>query len=380
MIPYGRQHIDEKDVEAVVEVLRSDFLTQGPLPPEFEKAMSNYCHAEHAVATNNATAALHLACLAHGVAKGDRVWTSALTFVSSATCALFCGADVEFVDIEPATGNMSVNALQQKLEQAEKDNTLPKLVIPVHFAGRVCDMEGISRLAGKYGFKIVEDAAHAIGSEYRGSKVGAGQHSSITVFSFHPVKVITSVEGGMALTNSEELATRMRKLGSHGIESKRDREQTWIYEMQELGYNYRMNDVQAALGLSQLDKLDSFIEKRGALARRYTELLEGSPLVLPGQDEQGRSAWHLYVVNLDRSRCGVERKDVFLGLRDAGIGVNVHYIPVYRQPYFVQRYGENLDCPAADAYYESALTLPLYPNMTEAEQDRVVMKLKELIE
>lgn len=379
MISYGRQHIDEKDINAVVEVLRSNYLTQGPIAPTFENAISDYCGSGHAVATNNATAALHLACVALDIGPGDRVWTSALTFVSSATCALHCGADVEFVDIEPSTGNMCADALRRKLEKAEKQGSLPKVVILVHFAGQACDLEVISQLAEKYGFRVIEDAAHAVGADYKGDKVGAGLYSDICVFSFHPVKVITSGEGGMALTNDQRLAERLRRLCNNGIESKRDREHTWIYEMQELGYNYRMNDMQAALGLSQLDKLDVFIERRTELAQRYSDLLKSFPLKLPVVKEHCRSAWHLYVVNLDPERCQRPRQELFVELREAGIGVNVHYIPVYKQPYFQQRYGENNSCPETDNYYQTALTLPLFPGLEDTDQDRIVDTLGKLL-
>jgi UDP-4-amino-4,6-dideoxy-N-acetyl-beta-L-altrosamine transaminase len=382
MIPYGKQDISESDIQAVVDVLRSDFLTQGPMVPAFEQAAARRCGARHAVATSNATSALHLACLALGVGAGDLVWTSSITFVASANCALYCGAKVDFVDIDLRTYNMSVERLAAKLAQAERSGRLPKVLIPVHLCGQPCDMAFIRGLADHYGCRVIEDASHAIGAQYRDEPVGNCQYSDITVFSFHPVKIVTTGEGGMALTNNEELAKRMRLLRSHGVTRSPDElENTpdgpWYYEQVELGYNYRMTDIQAALGLSQMQRLDSFVAARRALARRYDELLGASKFVLPWQQPGGKSAFHLYVVRMGAAGAPVVRRKVFDALQSSGIAPNVHYIPVYLQPFY-RRLGFAVGhCPEAEAYYSEAISLPMYPALTHEQQDHVVEAMRD---
>jgi UDP-4-amino-4,6-dideoxy-N-acetyl-beta-L-altrosamine transaminase len=383
-IPYGRQHITEDDIDAVVSVLRSDLITQGPVVPQFERAVADQCGARHAVAVNSATAALHIACLALGVGPGDEVWTSPITFVASANCALYCGARVDFVDIDPGTYNLSVSALQAKLERAEAEGRLPKVVIAVHFSGQACEMEAIHALSKRYGFLIIEDASHAIGGRYRGEPIGNGAYSAVTVFSFHPVKIVTTGEGGMAVTQDADLAARMRRLRSHGTtrdagEMTRPPEGPWYYEQIDLGFNYRLTDFQAALGLSQIQRLPEYVARRKAIAERYDRLLADLPLVLPAQHRDADSAWHLYVVKLRLPGLPVSRLKVFSALRGAGIGVNVHYIPVHRQPYF-ERLGFRAGyCPLAEDYYAAALTLPLYPELSEEDQGRVVAALRAAI-
>ena len=375
MIPYGRQNICQADIDAVVEVLRSDFLTQGPAVPAFERAVASYCGAQHAVAVNSATSALHIACLALGVGKGDAVWTTPITFVASANCALYCGATVDFVDIDPRTYNLSVDRLAEKLAKAEITGNLPKVIIAVHLCGQPCDMAGIHALSQRYGFKIIEDASHAIGGKYKGEPIGNCRYGDITVFSFHPVKIITTGEGGMALANDPVLANKMVRLRSHGI-TREPTEMThapdgpWYYQQIELGYNYRMTDVQAALGLSQMRRLDEFVARRHAIARRYDELLADLPVLTPWQHERGYSGLHLYVIRLDLK--ALNHSEVFERWRVNGIGVNLHYIPVYRQPYYA-RMGFNLsDFPEAERYYAEALSLPIYPALTEEQQLEVV--------
>jgi UDP-4-amino-4,6-dideoxy-N-acetyl-beta-L-altrosamine transaminase len=383
-IPYGRQDVTDDDTAAVLEVLRSDWLTQGPCVPEFEAAVATYCGATHAVAVNSATSALHIACAALGLGRGDRLWTSPNTFLASATCALYCGATVDFVDIDPRSRNMGAEALAAKLATADRAGTLPKIVVPVHFAGQSCDMRAIHELGQHYGFRVVEDAAHALGGAYRGAPVGDCRYSDIAVFSFHPVKQITTGEGGIALTNDPDLAARMARLRTHGTTRdaalmEGESEGAWYYEMRELGWNYRMTDIQAALGLSQLGRLDAYVARREALAARYDRLLANSGLTLPWRDPDCTSAWHLYVVGWNEAASGLSRAGAFSRLRAAGIGVNVHYIPVHTQPYF-RRLGFHAgQFPAAEAYYAGAITLPLYPTMTEAQQDRVVDALRGLI-
>lgn len=384
MIPYGRQHITQADVDAVVEVLRSDFLTQGPAVPRFEQAVAEYCGAAHAVAVNSATSALHIACLALDLGPGDLLWTSPITFVASANCARYCGADVDFVDIDPRTYNLCPEALARKLEAAEQAGRLPKIVVPVHLTGQPCDLAAIHELAQRYGFRIIEDASHAIGGRYRDEPVGNCRYSDITVFSFHPVKIITTAEGGMALTNDPELAGRLEMLRSHGITrdaAKMTRvDGPWYYEQQALGFNYRLTDLQAALGLSQMARLDEYVTRRHELAARYDRLLANLPVVTPWQHPDGHSAFHLYVIRVEGGADNDRRRRVFEGLRARGIGVNVHYIPVYTQPYY-QRLGFNPgDFPAAEAYYAEAISLPMYPTMTDADQDRVVAALAEALE
>lgn len=383
MIPYGRQSISQADIDAVVEVLQSDFITQGPVAPKFERAVADYCHAGFGVSANSGTSALHIACLALDVGPGDTVWTTPITFVASANCARYCGADVDFVDIDPDTFNLSPAKLADKLARTRREGgRLPKVIIPVHFGGQSCDMAAIGALAGEYGFRIIEDAAHAIGGWHRGEPVGCGRFSDITVFSFHPVKVITTGEGGMAVTNDSALAERMARLCGHGI--TRDPglmdgnpDGPWYYQQIELGFNYRMTDIQAALGLSQMSRLNEFVAGRERIAERYDELLRDLPISPQASIPDTRSAWHLYVVRLDPGRCARSHREVFESLRENGIGVNLHYIPVYLQPDF-RRYGyESGYCPEAERYYGEAITLPMFAAMTGDIQRRVVQALRE---
>lgn len=384
MIPYGRQDITQADIDAVVEVLKSDFLTQGPLVPRFEQAVATYTGAEYAVAVNSATSALHLACLALGLGPGDVLWTSPITFVASANCARYCGADVDFVDIDPRTYNLCPQALEQKLIEAERAGRLPKIVVPVHLAGQPCDMAAIHALAQRYGFRIVEDASHAIGARYRGEPVGNCRYSDITVFSFHPVKIITTAEGGMALTNDAALAEKMALLRSHGItrepeEMTHEPDGPWYYQQIDLGFNYRMTELQAALGLSQLERLDVYVAQRAKLAQQYDELLAGLPVVTPWQHPDGASAWHLYVVRLQLDGLPLNHRQVFEALREQGIGVNLHYIPVHTQPYYRRLGFGSGDFPIAEAYYAEAISLPLYPTLPESDQMRVVSALRRVL-
>lgn len=381
MIPYGRQDISEEDVSAVASVLRSDFLTQGPVVPAFENAVAGYCGAGHAVAVNSATSGLHIACMALGVSAGDLVWTTPNTFVASANCARYCGADVDFVDIDPVTLNISTERLAEKLDAAAKANRLPKVVIPVHFSGQSADMRGISELARKFNFKVIEDASHAIGGRYEGLPVGSCVYSDIAIFSLHPVKIITSGEGGVALTNDAALAARMKLLRSHGTtreaaEMGAEPEGPWYYEMVELGLNYRLTDIQAALGLSQMRRLDSFVTRRHQLADRYDDMLRDFPVVCPARAKPAHSALHLYVVQVDKKRTNLDRRFVFEKLREYGIGVNVHYIPVHLQPYYRALGFKRGDFPASEAYYDRAITIPIYSAMTDQQQDSVVEALR----
>lgn len=377
MIPYGRQSISTEDIQAVVDTLKSDFLTQGPAVPAFEQALASYCNVPYAVAVNSATSALHIACLALNVKAGDRVWTSPISFVASANCALYCGATVDFVDVEPDTGLMSVKALAAKLQQAAANNTLPKVLIPVHLAGHSCAMQQISTLCKPYGIRIIEDASHSIGGHYLQQKIGSCQFSDITVFSFHPVKIITTAEGGMALTKDLTLAARMQLLRSHGITRNPDdmtevSHGPWYYQQVELGLNYRMTDLQAALGLSQLKKLDAFVAKRLEAVARYRSLLQNLPLDLPEECPAGQSAWHLYIIQLhDKNR----RLAVFEALRSAGIGVNVHYIPIHTQPYYQKLGFQWGDFPQAEAFYSRIISLPLYADLTAEQQQQVALAL-----
>lgn len=379
MIPYGRQSISEADIQAVVEVLRADFLTQGPVVPAFEQAVAAHTGASHAVAVNSATSALHIACMALGLGPGDALWTVPNTFLASANCAVYCGADVDFVDIDPHTWTMSVQALADRLARARRDGRLPKVVVPVAFGGQSCDMRAIRGLADRYGFKVLEDASHAIGATHDRAPVGDGRLADISVFSFHPVKIVTSAEGGMALTRDAALADAMRLYRSHGMtrepaQMQGESQGPWYYEQVALGYNYRMTELQAALGLSQLQRLGEFVDRRHALAERYGRLLRDLPLSVQAPDPAGRSALHLYPVRLhDAGR----RRAVFEALRAAGIGVNVHYIPVHLQPFYRARGFNPGDFPQAEAYYAGAITLPLFPALETAGQDRVVAALRE---
>ncbi len=382
MIPYGRQDISEDDIRAVTDVLRSDWLTQGPAIERFEEQVAQYCGARFAVAVSNATAALHIACMAAGLKPGGVLWTSPNTFVASANCALYCGARVDFVDIDPHTYNMSADALERKLAQAQRDGKLPDVVVPVHFSGQSCDMARIHSLAGQYGFKVIEDASHAIGGRYGDAAVGACALSDMAVFSFHPVKIVTTGEGGMVLTNSSELAARLRLLRSHGITRdpalmEREPAGAWDYQQVTLGFNYRMTDLQAALGASQMGRLDAFVARRRQLADRYDALLSGLGLGLPGRDADAASAWHLYVVRVPAAKA--PRAQVFDQLRQLGIGVNVHYIPVHTQPYYARLGFREGDFPEAEGYYREAITLPLFASMTDAQQDQVVAALGQAL-
>lgn len=384
MIPYGRQDIRQADIDAVVEVLRSDFLTQGPAVPAFEAAVAAKVGAAHAVAVNSATSALHVACLALGVGPGDVVWTTPVTFVASANCALYCGAGVDFVDIDPRSYNMSVAALRDKLERAVAENRLPKVVIPVHLCGQPCEMAEIHALGQRYGFAVIEDASHAIGGRYRGEPVGNCRYSDVTVFSFHPVKIITTAEGGMALTQRPELAQRMQLLRSHGItrdpaQMRRAPDGPWYYEQVTLGFNYRMTDLQAALGLSQLVRLEEYVTRRHALARAYDAALAGLPVTTPWQHPDSYSGLHLYVVRLQLERIGRSHRDVFDALRAAGIGANLHYIPVHTQPYYQAIGFRAGQFPAAERYYAEAISLPMFPTMSDAQQAEVVAALREAL-
>ncbi|WP_016834345.1 UDP-4-amino-4,6-dideoxy-N-acetyl-beta-L-altrosamine transaminase [Herbaspirillum lusitanum] len=379
-IPYGRQDISEADIDAVVNVLRSDFLTQGPVVPAFESAVAAHCGAAYAIAVNSATSALHIACLALGVGAGDLVWTTPITFVASANCARYCGAEVDFVDIDAVTYNLSVDRLEEKLIRAEAAGRLPKVVIPVHLCGQPCDMQGIHALSKKYGFRIIEDASHAIGGRYKEEPIGNCRYSDITVFSFHPVKIITTGEGGMAVTNHRQLAIHMARLRSHGItrdpaEMTHAPDGPWYYQQIELGFNYRMTDIQAALGLSQMQRLNEFVAKRHELARTYDELLKDRPVTTPLQHEDGYSGLHLYVIRLKLDAIHATHREVFERLRVSGIGVNLHYIPVYRQPYFEQQGFDPADFPEAEKYYAEAITLPMFPALTHAQQVEVVQRL-----
>ena len=380
MIPYGRQEITEDDVAAVIATLKSDFLTQGPAIPRFERALADYCGATHAVAVCNATAALHMACEALGLGPGDRLWTSPNTFVASANCGLYCGATVDFVDIDPRSYNMSVSALAARLEAAEAAGTLPKIVIPVHFAGQSCDMQAIHALGQRYGFRIIEDASHAVGGTYLDSRVGSCRYSDITVFSFHPVKIITTGEGGMALTNDPALAARMERFRSHGITRDPalmdgEADGPWYYQQVELGHNLRITDLQAALGCSQLDRLDDYIARRHAIRERYDAALASLPVITPFQSPEGRSALHLYPIQIDPARTDKGRREVFEALRATGIGVNVHYIPVHTQPWYRGLGFAPGDFPQAERYYAHAISLPMFPTLTEAQQAEVIAAL-----
>jgi UDP-4-amino-4,6-dideoxy-N-acetyl-beta-L-altrosamine transaminase len=384
MIPYGHQSISQQDIQAVIEVLKSDWLTQGPTIERFEKAVADYCGTKYAIAVNSATSALHLACLAAGLEGGDSLWTSPNTFVASANCGLYCGARVNFVDIDPCTYNLSMNELARKLAKAKLKGTLPKVVVPVHFAGQSCEMAGIAELAGQYGFTVIEDASHAIGGSYQETMIGSCAFSDMTVFSFHPVKIITTGEGGMVLTNRDSLYQKLVLMRSHGITRDPELMQggtdgPWHYQQIELGFNYRMTDIQAALGLSQIKRIDRFIERRRFLAKRYTEAFAGLPLTLPWQHPQTSSSFHLYVIRLKLDEISCTHREFIEELREAGIMVNLHYIPVHTQPYY-RRFGfEPGDFPEAEKYYGEAVSLPIYYDLTEQEQDIVIELVRSLL-
>lgn len=384
-IPYGRQTISEADIQAVVDVLRSDWLTQGPSVELFEQAVAGYCGVSYAVAVNSATSALHIACLAAGLGPGDSLWTSPNTFVASANCGIYCGASVDFVDIDSRTYNLSVAALEAKLAASKLSGSLPKVVVPVHFAGQSCEMGRIAELSKQYGFKVIEDASHAIGGRYRDSKIGGCAFSDMTVFSFHPVKIITTAEGGMVLTNSRDLYERLIRLRSHGI--TRDPKfmegvshGPWYYQQLELGFNYRMTDLQAALGVSQMQRLDEFVSQRHVLVKRYNDALSNLPVTLPWQHQDTYSAFHLYVIRLKLDKLKYTHRQIFEALRQAGIGVNLHYIPVHTHPYY-QHLGFQLgDYPQAEQYYREAISIPLYYGLTTDQQDYVITSMRQILQ
>jgi UDP-4-amino-4,6-dideoxy-N-acetyl-beta-L-altrosamine transaminase len=380
IIPYGRQNISQDDIDAVERVLRSDFLTQGPVVPRFEREVAAYCGARRGVAVSSATAALHLACLALGVGPGDRVWTTPITFVASANCAVYCGASVDFVDIDCRTYNMDANALQEKLIQSEKTGHLPKVVIPVHMCGQSCEMDRIHDLSLRFGFKVIEDASHAIGSKYKGEPVGGCRYSDIVVFSFHPVKIITTGEGGMALTNDLELAAIMERLRSHGItrdaaEMRGAPEGPWFYQQIDLGFNYRITEMQAALGISQITRLDQFVAERQTLADEYDRILTPEVATGPWRHPDAFSSFHLYVLQLNLEQIGATQKEIFERLRSHGIMVNLHYIPLYRHPYYRATGHAQTRLEHAENYYARAITLPLFPGLRVDQQRQIVEKL-----
>ncbi|WP_455656984.1 UDP-4-amino-4,6-dideoxy-N-acetyl-beta-L-altrosamine transaminase [Phascolarctobacterium sp.] len=383
MIFYGKQSIAQSDIDAVVEVLKSDFLTQGPAIEKFEKYVAEYCGVKYAVAVTNATSALHIACLAAGLGKGDVLWTSPITFTASANCGRYCDADVDFVDIDPSTYNMSVDELEKKLQKAA---VKPKVVIPVHLAGQSCDMDKIYKLSQEYGFKVIEDASHAIGADYKSAKIGCCKYSDLAVFSFHPVKIVTTGEGGMVLTNDKELHEKVLLYRSHGITRDpkmmtRTADGPWYYQQIELGFNYRMTDMQAALGYSQMQKVDEFVSRRRYLAKRYDELLKNiNNIHLPDQNEDTDSSWHLYVVRVDFSKINKTKQQIFAEMKDRGICLNLHYIPVHTQPYYQKQGFKDGDFPNSEKYYEEAFTLPLYYSLTDEQQDYIVKNLVEVLQ
>ena len=385
MIPYGRQNISEEDIKAVSDVLKSDFLTQGNAVPEFENKVSQYCNVDFAYAVNSATSALHISCLALDVGPNDIVWTSAVSFVASANCALYCGASIDFIDIDANTYNMCVKSLTAKLEEASKIGKLPKVVIPVHLTGQPCEMEEIFELSKKYKFKIIEDASHAIGAIYKNTKIGDCKYSDIAVFSFHPVKIITTGEGGMVTTNDKEISDKLSLYRTHGITRDVDIMQNvpdgpWYYEQIKLGFNYRMTDIQAALGVSQMNRLDSFIQKRHEISKRYDKYFQDLPSIkLPYQNKDGYSSFHLYVIRVDNNKSKVDHKKLFNHLRDNDIGVNIHYIPIYRQPFYSKFGFNSKDFPESEKYYSEAISIPIYPDLDEKSQEFVYKLIKSQV-
>ncbi len=384
MIPYGKQDINQHDINAVIEVLKSEYLTQGPVVPEFEKAICQYTGAKYGVAVNSATSALHIACLALGVGKGDVVWTTPISFVASANCALYCGAEIDFVDIDECTFNISILKLEEKLSEKRINNQpLPNVIIPVHMAGQSCDMKAIYKLSKEYGFKIIEDASHAIGAKYKNKSVGGCRYSDITVFSFHPVKIITTAEGGVAVTNNADLSQKMCLLRSHGV--TRDEKELlenhgpWYYEQKILGFNYRLTDIQAALGLSQMERLDEFVEQRKQISNKYLKELNSLPIELPITDTDSQSSWHLFITKLNLDEIEKSHSQIFTELRIAGLGVNLHYMPIYRQPYY-QHLGFSVGyCPIAEDYYSRAISIPIFHSMTEKDQKHVVSVMARVL-
>tara|TARA_B110000003_G_scaffold261327_1_gene282926 strand:+ start:146 stop:1306 length:1161 start_codon:yes stop_codon:yes gene_type:complete len=384
MIPYGRQDITDDDIRSVVDVLKSDFLTQGQVVPAFEKKISEYTGAKYSLAINSATSGLHLSCMALGVGPGDIVWTSPVTFVASSNCALYCGAKIDFIDINPSTFNLCIDNLKHKLEHAKRENVLPKVIIPVHLTGQSCDMKKVHELSKEYGFYVIEDASHAIGGDYREKKVGSCKYSDICIFSFHPVKIITTGEGGMALTNNYDLFCKIERLRSHGITRDENcminsSHGPWYYEQIDLGLNYRMTDIQAALGISQMNRIDQYVQKRNELSQRYDELLKDMPLLTPQQPDYVYSSRHLYVIRLKLDDINKSHREVFEALRKNNIGVQIHYIPVPMQPYY-SRMGFSMDkYPNSLSYYQEAISIPMFPIMTEEQQDFVISALQKIL-
>jgi len=385
VIPYGKQDINQADITSVIDVLKSDTLTQGPQVPLFEKIVAGYCGAEFGIAVNSATSALHIACLSLGLGRGDWLWTSPNSFVASANCGLYCEAKIDFVDIDPQTYNLSADELEKKLIVAKQEGKLPKVLIPVHFAGQSCNMKKIHYLSQEYGFKIIEDASHAIGSKYLEKPVGGCQYSDITIFSFHPVKIITTAEGGLATTNSKEIAEKMKLFRSHGITRdknlmSRSSDGGWYYQQVDLGFNYRMNELQAALGISQMQRLDEFVAKRHILQERYDSLLINLPIIKPYQDIDNYSSLHLYPIQIDLNKVSKSRGQVFNSLIESGVGVNVHYIPIHTQPYYLQFGFKEGDFLNSEAYYRGAMSIPLFHKMSTKQQDTVIEALKRVLQ
>lgn len=384
MIPYGKQAITQSDIDAVVDVLKSDFLTQGPRVPLFEKKVAKKVGAKHALAVNSATSALHIACMSLELARGEWLWTSPITFVASANCGVYCGAKIDFVDIDPKTYNLCPVALEKKLIHAKNQGLLPKILVVVHLCGQPCDMKAIHSLSKIYGFKVVEDASHAIGGMYEGAYIGCGRYSDITVFSFHPVKIITTAEGGMALTNNDKLAEKMNLHRSHGITRDEslmthDSDGPWYYQQIDIGYNYRMTEMQAALGISQMNRLDCYVAHRHLLAKRYDQLLSELPIITPKQHLKSYSAFHLYVIRLNLDKITKSQVQVFEELRERSIGVNLHYIPVHTQPYFQKMGFKQGDFLNAEAYYKEAISLPIYQGLSFEQQDEVIGALHKVL-
>ena len=385
MIPYGRQEINEADIAEVEKVLRSDFLTQGPTVQNFEKSVANYCGSKYGIAVNSATSALHIACIALDLGPGDWLWTSPNTFVSSANCGRYCGANIDFVDIDPETYNMSLDALSEKLAKAEKLNKLPKILVPVHFAGQPCDMPAIHKLSKKYGFKIIEDASHAIGASYNNIKIGSCAHSDVTVFSFHPVKIITTAEGGMTLTNDKNIAEKISRYRTHGITSDKDKmikqsdDEIWNYQQIDLGFNYRMNDIQAALGLNQIKRIDEFVSRRHHIAKLYNTQLNDLSIKIPFQTNNFYSSYHLYPILIKKNSFNKIQKQVYEELRNNNIAANLHYIPVHRHPYYENLGFKKNDFPVAEKFHQEAISIPIYPGLQDQQQNYIIETLKKIM-